>query len=77
MRVQCMGRVIRAALKGDRRRRVETAGKYVERILNSDPPLPCDPLKFDSSRRRSMVHRCSVLPLHPPTCFTGEGRVTV
>ena len=42
MRVRCMGRAIWAALKGDSRRQVETAGKDVERILNSDPTLPCE-----------------------------------
>ena len=40
MRVRYLGRAIWAALKGEMRRRVETAGNNVERILNSDPPLP-------------------------------------
>ena len=43
MRVQRLGRAIWAALKGDRRRRVETAGKDVEPLLTGDPPpLPCE-----------------------------------
>ena len=34
-----MGRAIRVALKEDMRQRADTAVKYVERLLNKDPPL--------------------------------------
>ena len=33
-----LGRAIKAILKGDRRRRVEKAGKAVEALLGEDPP---------------------------------------
>ena len=33
-----LGRAVRASLKGDRRRRVEDAGKDVEALLGEDPP---------------------------------------
>ena len=37
-RLRRLGRAIRARLKGDRRRRVEEAGKDVETLLGEDPP---------------------------------------
>ena len=33
-----LGRVIRASLNGDRKRRVEAAGMDVEALLGGDPP---------------------------------------
>ena len=33
-----LGRAIKASLKGDRRRRVEKAGKAAEALLGEDPP---------------------------------------
>ena len=38
--MQQLGRAIWAALKGDRRWRVETVGEDMERLLTRDPPLP-------------------------------------
>ena len=37
-RLRRLGQAFRASLKGDRRRRVEDAGKDVEAILGEDPP---------------------------------------
>ena len=37
-RLRRLGRAVRASLKGDRRRRVEDAGKDVEALLGEDPP---------------------------------------
>ena len=37
-RLQRLGRAVRASLKGDRKRRVEDAGKDVEALLGEDPP---------------------------------------
>ena len=37
-RLRRPGRAIKASLKGDRRRRVEEAGKAVEALLGEDPP---------------------------------------
>ena len=37
-RLRRLGRAVRASLKGDRRRRVEEAGKDVEALLGEDPP---------------------------------------
>ena len=37
-RLRRLGRAFRASLKGDRRRRVEDAGKDVEALLREDPP---------------------------------------
>ena len=37
-RLQRLGRAVRASLKGDRRQRVEDAGKDVEALLGEDPP---------------------------------------
>ena len=37
-RIWKMGRAIRASLKGDRKRRVETAVEEVETLLGEDPP---------------------------------------
>ena len=37
-RMRRLGRSIKASLKGDRRRRVEEAGKAVEALLGEDPP---------------------------------------
>ena len=37
-RILRLGRAIRASLKGDRKRRVEDAGKDVEALLGGDPP---------------------------------------
>ena len=38
MRIQRLGRAIRASLKGDRKRRVEIAGVEVETLLAEVPP---------------------------------------
>ena len=38
-RIRRMIRAITASLKGDRRRRVETAGEEVEALLGVDPPM--------------------------------------
>ena len=38
VRLQILGRAVRASLKGYRRRRVEDAGKDVEALLGEDPP---------------------------------------
>ena len=40
MRIQRLGRAVRAILQGDRKRRVETAGQDVETMLGEDPPNP-------------------------------------
>ena len=61
MRIRCRGRAIRAALKGDRRRRVETAGKDVERLLISNPPLPCE-----ACRRMQGWYRAAMDQALPP-----------
>ena len=37
-RLRRLGRAVRASLKGDRRQRVEDAGKDVEALLGEDPP---------------------------------------
>ena len=37
-RLQRLGRSVRASLKGDRRQRVEAAGKDMEALLGEDPP---------------------------------------
>ena len=37
-RLRRLGRAVRASLKGDRKRRVEDAGKDVEALLGGDPP---------------------------------------
>ena len=37
-RLRRLGRAVRASPKGDRRRRVEDAGKDVEALLGEDPP---------------------------------------
>ena len=37
-RLRRLGRAFRASLKGDRKRRVEDAGKDVEALLGGDPP---------------------------------------
>ena len=37
-RLRRLGHSIKASLKGDRRRRVEEAGKAVEALLGEDPP---------------------------------------
>ena len=37
-RLRRLGRAFRASLKGDRRRRVEDAGKDLEALLGEDPP---------------------------------------
>ena len=37
-RLQRLGQAVRASLKGDKRRRVEDAGKDVESLLGEDPP---------------------------------------
>ena len=37
-RLRRLGRAVKASLKGDRRRRVEEAGKAVEALLGEDPP---------------------------------------
>ena len=37
-RLRILGRAVRESLKGDRRRRVEDAGKDVEALLGEDPP---------------------------------------
>ena len=37
-RLRRLGRAVRASLKGDRRRRLEDAGKAVEVLLGEDPP---------------------------------------
>ena len=39
-RIRRLGRAIRASLKGDRKRRVKTAGQEVETLLGEDPPNP-------------------------------------
>ena len=39
LKLRSMGRAIHAALKSDRRRRVEMAGDNVEQLLIGDPPL--------------------------------------
>ena len=38
MRLRRLGQSFRASLKGDRKRRVEDAGKDVEALLGGDPP---------------------------------------
>ena len=38
VRLRRLGRAFRASLKGDRKRRVEDAGKDVEALLGEDPP---------------------------------------
>ena len=40
MRIRRLGWAIRAAFKEDRRRRAETAGEDVERLLTGNPPSP-------------------------------------
>ena len=55
MRVGWLGQAIWAALKGDRRRRVETMGKYMAWILNGDSPLP-----LKAWRRMQGWHRAAV-----------------
>ena len=37
-RLRILGRAVRASLKGDRRQRVEDAGKDVEALLGGRPP---------------------------------------
>ena len=37
VRIRRLGRAIRASLKGDRKRRVETAGTDVEALLGGEP----------------------------------------
>ena len=39
-RIRRLSRAIAASLKGDRKRRVETAGEEVETLLGADPPMP-------------------------------------
>ena len=40
MRISRLGRAIRVSLQGDRKRRMESAGKDVEKLLGEDPPNP-------------------------------------
>ena len=40
VRIWRLGPAIRASLKGDRKRREETAGQEVETLLGEDPPNP-------------------------------------
>ena len=65
MRVGWLGQAIWAALKGDRRRQVETMGKDMAWFLNGDSPLP-----LKAWRRMQGWHRAAVEHTPPPDQIT-------
>ena len=56
-RIWRLSRVIAASLKGDRRRRVETAGEEVEALLGADPPMPREAWQQLKEWYKSVVDR--------------------
>ena len=70
MRIQRLGRVVRASLQGDRKRRVETAGQDVETLLGEDPPNP-----KEAWRRLKGWYKAAVERALPPAQATLE-RIT-
>ena len=69
-RLRRLGRAFRASLKGDRKRRVEDAGKDVEALLGGDPPNA-----KEACRRMKGWYRAAVNRGPPPTRATLE-RIT-
>ena len=65
-----LGRAVRASLKGERKRRVEEAGKGVEALLGEDPPNA-----KDAWRRMKVWYRAAANRGPPPTQATLE-RIT-
>ena len=62
MRIHRLGHAIRASLQGDRKRRVETAGKDVETLLVEDPPNP-----KEAWRRLKGWYKATVNRAPPPS----------
>ena len=60
-----LSREIAAILKGDRRRRFETAGSEVETLLGSDPPMP-----QEAWQRLKGWYKAAVDRAPPPTWAT-------
>ena len=69
-RIQRLSRAIAASLKGDRKRRVETAGEEVETLLGADHPNPREAWRRLKGWYKSAVNRAP-----PPTRATLE-RIT-
>ena len=69
-RLRRLGRAFRASLKGDRKRRVEDAGKDVEALLGGDPPNA-----KEAWRRMKGWYKAAVNRAPPPARATLE-RIT-
>ena len=61
VRIQRLGRAIRASLQGDRKQRVETAGTDVESLLGGEPPNP-----KEAWRRLKGCYKAAVNRAPPP-----------
>ena len=57
LRIRRLSRAIAASLKGDRRRRVETAAEEVKALLGADPPMPWEAWKRLKGCYKSAVDR--------------------
>ena len=62
MRIRRLGRAIRASQKGDKKRRVETAGTDVEALLGGYPPNA-----KEAWRRMKGWYKAAVNRAPPPT----------
>ena len=69
-RIRRLSRAIAARLKGDIKRRVETAGAEVETLLGADPPNP-----REAWRRLKGWYKAAVKCVPPPAGATLE-RIT-
>ena len=65
--LRILGRAFRASLKGDRKRRVEDAGKDVEALLGGDPPN-----MKEARRRMKGWYKAAVNRAPPPARATLE-----
>ena len=70
-RLRRLGQSVRASLKGDRRRRMEEAGKDVEALLGEDPPNVKETWRRMKGWYRAAENKCP-----PPARATLE-RITV